>query len=33
MPLGNIYDGQILERLQQDLPDYEKDLTLEILSA
>ncbi len=25
--LGNIYDGQILERLQQDLPDYEKDLS------
>lgn len=25
--LGNIYDGQILERLEQDLPDYEKDLS------
>lgn len=24
--LGNIYDGQILERLQQDLPEYEADL-------
>ena len=24
--LGNIYDGQILERLQQDLPAYEDDL-------
>ena len=24
--LGNIYDGQILERLQQDLPEYETDL-------
>lgn len=24
--LGNLYDGQIWERLQQDLPDYEADL-------